>query len=233
MNNILMIVSAADSLTMKDGSKHPTGFWAEELVEAHRTLLEAGHRITFATPGGKTPTVDQVSLAPEQAGGEEKAEKLRSYLEELRPELEAPLALADVVPLEYDAVVIPGGHGPMADLATDWDMGRILIAANDAGLLIAPFCHGPAALLSAETTEGGFAFSGRRLAVFTNEEELGGGTGENTPWFVADALRDKGAIVEAGPAWESFVVTDGNLISGQNPQSSVDVAQQVVASLPD
>ena len=121
----------------------------------------------------------------------------------------------------------------MADLATDWDMCRILIAANDAGMLIAPFCHGPAALLSAETPETGFAFSGRRLTVFTNDEELNGGTGENTPWMVADALADKGAVVEAGPAWESFVVTDGNLITGQNPQSSVDVAQQVLASLPD
>ncbi|WP_312182169.1 type 1 glutamine amidotransferase domain-containing protein [Arthrobacter sp.] len=233
MNNILMIVSAADSLTMKDGSQHPTGFWAEELVEAHRTVLEAGHRITFATPGAKAPTVDEVSLQPDLAGGEEKAAALRAYLQELRPELDAPMALADVVPLEYDAVVIPGGHGPMADLASDWDMGRILIAANDAGMLIAPFCHGPAALLSAETTEGGFAFSGRRLTVFTNEEELSGGTGENTPWFVADALLDKGAVVEAGPAWESFVVTDGNLITGQNPQSSVAVARQVLASLPD
>ena len=233
MNNILMIVSAANSLTMKDGSQHPTGFWAEELVEAHRTLLEAGHRITFATPGAKAPTVDEVSLQPEQAGGEEKASALRAYLEELRPELNAPMALSDVAPLEYDAVIIPGGHGPMADLASDWDMGRILIAANDAGMLIAPFCHGPAALLSAETTEGGFAFAGRRLTVFTNEEELGGGTGENTPWFVADALRDKGAVVEGGPAWESFVVTDGNLITGQNPQSSVDVARQVLDSLPD
>ncbi|MBD7996829.1 type 1 glutamine amidotransferase domain-containing protein [Arthrobacter sp. Sa2CUA1] len=231
MNNILMIVSAANSLTMKDGSEHPTGFWAEELVEAHRTLLEAGHRITFATPGAKAPTVDEISLTPEQAGGEEKAERLRAYLEELRPELDSPMSLADVVPLEYDAVVIPGGHGPMADLTTDWDMGRILIAANDAGLVIAPFCHGPAALLSAETPDAGFAFSARRLTVFTNSEELGGGTGENTPWFVADALRDKGAIVEAGPDWESFVVTDGNLITGQNPQSSVDVARQVAASL--
>lgn len=231
MNKILMIVSAADSLTLKDGSAHPTGFWAEELVEAHRTLLEAGHQVTFATPGGKAPTVDSASLEPAAAGGPERAGQLRAYLDELRPELEDPMALADVVPLDYDAVVIPGGHGPMADLATDWDTGRILIAANDAGMVIAPFCHGPAALLSAETPDGGFAFSGRRLTVFTDSEELGGGTGENTPWFVADALADKGAIVEAGPDWESFVVTDGNLITGQNPQSSRDIARQVVAAL--
>ena len=62
MANILMVVSAADSLTMKDGSQHPTGFWAEELVVAHRTLQQAGHNVDFATPGGVKPTVDKISL---------------------------------------------------------------------------------------------------------------------------------------------------------------------------
>ena len=231
MSNILMVVSAADSLTMKDGSEHPTGFWAEELVEGHRTLLEAGHTVTFATPGGRRPTVDQVSLDPSQAGGEDRAAELRRYLDTLAPELEHPLALADVDPAGYVAVVIPGGHGPMTDLAFDPEMGRILVAANDAGLIIAPYCHGPAALLSAVTGDGSFAFAGRRLTVFTNEEELAGGTGENTPWMVADALAEKGAVVDAGPAWSSFVVRDGNLITGQNPQSSVATAAAVLSAL--
>jgi len=67
--------------------------------------------------------------------------------------------------------------------------------------------------------------------VFTNEEELGGGTGENTPWLVEDALKEKGAVIENGAAWSSNVVRDGNLITGQNPQSSEDVAKEVLAAL--
>lgn len=231
MANILMVVSAADSLTMKDGSEHPTGYWAEELVVSHQTLTEAGNTVHIATPGGKKPTVDQVSLAAESAGGEDRAQGFRDYLEKIDRELAHPLVLADVDVAAYDAVVMPGGHGPMADLYKDADLGRLLVAANRDGKIIAPFCHGPAGLLSATDDDGTFAFEGRRLTVFTNEEELGGGTGENTPWLVEDALKEKGAVIENGAAWSSNVVRDGNLITGQNPQSSEDVAKEVLAAL--
>ncbi|AOT02731.1 type 1 glutamine amidotransferase domain-containing protein [Arthrobacter sp. U41] len=231
MANILMVVSAADSLTMRDGSEHPTGFWAEELVVSHQLLVEAGHTVQLATPGGAKPTVDEVSLAAESAGGQDRADGFRKYLAGLDAELSAPLALADVDPSGYAAIVLPGGHGPMTDLYRDADLGKILVAANTAGKVIAPFCHGPAGLLSATDDAGEFAFAGRRLTVFTNEEELNGGTGPNTPWFVEDALKDKGAIVENAAAWTSHVVRDGNLVSGQNPQSSEDVAKEVLKAL--
>jgi putative intracellular protease/amidase len=231
MANILMVVSAADSLTMKDGSQHPTGFWAEELVVAHRTLQQAGHNVDFATPGGVKPTVDKLSLQAEMVGSEERAEDFRTYLDMIDVDLFAPLVLANVDLSGYDAVVLPGGHGPMADLFQDKDLGRILMEANGAGKIIAPFCHGPAGLLSATADDGAFAFAGRKLTVFANSEELGGGTGQNTPWFVETALREKGANVETGPDWASYAVREGNLISGQNPQSSEDVAKEVIKAL--
>lgn len=231
MANILMVVSAADSLTMKDGSEHPTGYWAEELVVSHQTLLEAGHTVHLATPGGKKPTVDQVSLAGESAGGEDRAQGFKDYLAKIDGELAHPLILADVDIAAYDAVVMPGGHGPMADLYRDTDLGRLLVAADTAGKIIAPFCHGPAGLLSATDDDGTFRFAGRRLTVFSNEEELGGGTGENTPWLVEDALKEKGADVDNAAAWTSHVIRDDNLITGQNPQSSEDVAKEVLKAL--
>ena len=233
MANILMVVSAADSLTMRDGSQHPTGFWAEELVVSHQELIKAGHTVHIATPGGAKPTVDQVSLQADQAGGQERADGFRSYLDQIDGELSSPLVLADVDLSGYDAVVMPGGHGPMADLYQDASLGKLLTQANNDGKIIAPFCHGPAGLLSAVDGEGTFAFAGRRVTVFTNEEELGGGTGENTPWFVEDELKNKGAVVDNGGAWTSHVIRDGNLISGQNPQSSADVAQEVIKALTD
>ncbi|AIY00692.1 ThiJ/PfpI domain-containing protein [Arthrobacter sp. PAMC 25486] len=231
MAKILMVVSAADSLTMRDGSVHPTGYWAEELVASHHTLRDAGHTVDFATPGGVKPTVDQVSLTAEAAGSLEKADDFRAYIAAIDAELSHPLVLADVRTADYEAFVMPGGHGPMADLATDADLGKILIEADQAGRIIAPFCHAPAGLLSATDDNGTFLFTGRRLTVFTDEEDLTGGTGPNTPWFVETVLRDKGAIVESGPAWNSHVVRDRNLITGQNPQSSEDVAKEVIAAL--
>jgi putative intracellular protease/amidase len=230
MARVLMIVSAADSLTMRDGTEHPTGFWAEELVVAHRALRRAGHTVDIATPGGRRPTVDRASLSPDVTGGQQHADEFRTYLEEIDAELAAPRVLAEVDEHDYDAVVLPGGHGPMADLVHDPSLGRILASSDRTGRLIAPFCHGPAALLSAHD-DGTFLFAGRRLTAFTNEEELGGGTGENTPWFLETVLREKGAVVETGPAWSSHVIRDANLITGQNPQSSQAVADVLVEAL--
>lgn len=231
MKKILMVVSAAGSLTMKDGSEHPTGVWAEELVVSHRKLREAGHAVELASPGGKRPTFDEVSLSPEMAGGQDKADEFRAYIDSIDAELSAPMALNEAEAAEYDAVVLPGGHGPMADLFQDADLGRILREVDTAGRVIAPFCHGPAGLLSARDQDGRFVFAGRRLTVFTNAEELSGGTGENTPWFVETVLREQGAQLELGGDWASHVVRDGNLISGQNPQSSGDVADEVLKAL--
>ncbi|WP_271394266.1 type 1 glutamine amidotransferase domain-containing protein [Neomicrococcus lactis] len=231
MANILMVVSAADSLTMRDGTEHPTGYWAEELVVSHKTLLEAGHTVSIATPGGVKPTVDQVSLSGAAAGDQERADSFRDYIASLDAELSSPLVLADVDLADFDGIVIPGGHGPMQDLFKDKDLGKLLIAAAKDDKIVAPFCHGPAALLSAVDDDGAFAFAGRRLTVFSNDEELGGGTGPNTPWFVQDELAAKGAIIENSTPWSSNVVRDGNLITGQNPQSSEDVAKEVIKAL--
>jgi len=231
MSDLLMIVTGATSLTMKDGSEHPTGFWAEELVTAHRDLVAAGHRVTIATPGGVTPTVDAVSLDAGVVGSAETVAELESYLASIADELVAAVPVADVDPGAFAAVVLPGGHGPMADLAVDPAVGRVLVAANDAGTIIAPFCHGPAALLSATLADGTNAFAGRRLTVFTDEEERTGGTGENTPWWVETALRDAGVVVESAAPWSDHVVVDGNLITGQNPQSSASVARRVLEAL--
>jgi putative intracellular protease/amidase len=231
MSNILMVVTAADTLTLADGTSHPTGFWAEELVVAHRDLIRAGHAITIATPGGRVPPVDPGSLSADVVGDQGKVDDLRAYLDHIAPELAAPVALDAVRAADYDAFVLPGGHGPMADLAFDPALGAILIEADAAGTLIAPFCHGPAGLLSAVDASGAFAFAGRRLTVFTDEEERTGGTGANTPWFVASTLRERGALVQDGAAWNAHVVRDRNLITGQNPQSSEAVATELVAAL--
>jgi putative intracellular protease/amidase len=231
MSKILMIVTGADVLTMRDGILHPTGFWAEELAVAHRQFREASADVDIATPGGARPTVDLASLDPQVVGSQDAVDDYRAYLEAIAGELDHPLALADVDEAAYDAIFIPGGHGPMADLATDPDVGRLLIAADERRQLIAPLCHGPAALLSAIREDGSFQFAGRRVATFTDEEELQGGTGENTSWFVETRLRELGADIEAGPPWSSKVVIDGNLISGQNPQSTADTARAVLTAL--
>lgn len=225
MAHVLMAVTGADAVALTDGTAHPTGFWAEELVELHRGLVAAGHTVDIATPDGVRPPVDPGSL------GGDSADELRAYLASIDSLLAHPRALADVKIGEYDAIALPGGHGPMVDLATDADLGRLLVDAVDRDAVVGVLCHGPAGLLSAVREDGSFAFAGRRLAVFTDEEEHQGGLKDASPYFVESRLRDLGAIVESGEPWSVTVVADGTLVSGQNPQSSVATAQRLVEVL--
>lgn len=226
MAAVLVVLSGARVWTLNDGTQHPTGFWAEEFVAPHRLLAEAGVDVTIATPGGRIPVPDEASLADDAGPA------LRSYLEGVKDVLESPARLEDVDPADYDAVLIPGGHGPMQDLAVNPDVARILAAMlPDPGKVVASLCHGPAAFLAAGAADGSWLFKGRTLTAFTDEEETQAGLAGNAPWLLESRLRAGGAQFESGPAWGSHVVVDGNLITGQNPASSEAAGRAVLAKL--
>lgn len=218
MKKLLMVVSAADSLTLADGTSHPTGFWAEEVVESVRVLREAGVEVTLATPGGVLPTVDKASL-------DGRFDDAVTSLEDLR----APATLSELDATGFDAIYLPGGHGPMADLASDPALGALLADFHDGGKVVAALCHGPAGLLSAVRADGTFVFAGKEMTVFSNEEERQGGL--NVPYLVADRLAELGGRVTTGEPWSSTVVVDGTLVTGQNPQSTVATAERVASLL--
>lgn len=231
MPRVLLVVTGADHWTLADGSVHPTGFWAEEVVAAHRTLTAAGHTVTVATPGGVTPTVDQTSLAPGTVGGVERALDFAAYLGTISNLLQVPQVLEEQVPGAFDAVVLPGGHGPMEDLAAHAGLGRLVTAVADAGGLVVALCHGVAGLLPAVRDDGSWRFAGAHLTAFSDAEERLGGLAANAPWLLETRLRDAGAVVETGPPWTAFVVEDGGLLSGQNPASSEPLARRAAAWL--
>lgn len=229
MPKILIVLSAADTWTRADGSKYQSGVWAEEFVVMDERFVQAGCAVEVATPGGVQPTIDPHSLDPDVVGAA-KVEHFREYLDAVAARLAHPLALADIDVSAYDAIVIPGGHGPVEDLYKDADMGRVLIEADARGTIIAPVCHGQAALLAARNA-GGWVFKGRAMTAFSDEEEVELGTADNAPWLLADTLRKSGARYEKGPNWGAYTVRDGNLLSGQNPASSAPLAEAVLAVL--
>jgi putative intracellular protease/amidase len=231
MSHVLIVLTGSDHWTLEDGTRHPTGFWAEELLAPLQVFREAGVEVTFATPGGVRPTVDEGSLSPAMAGGEESAATLRRQLDELADRLAAPARLEDVAPADYDAVVVPGGHGPMEDLAVSAELGALLVTMLDAGQVVGSLCHGPAGLLPAVRPDGAWAFAGREVTGFTNEEEAQAGLADKAPWLLEDRMRAAGGVFRSGPAWEPYVVVDGNLVTGQNPASSTESAQRVVGLL--
>jgi putative intracellular protease/amidase len=233
MSKVLIILTGARVWTQNDGTQRPTGFWGEEFAVPHQLLSEAGVELTLATPGGVVPVVDELSLSAEANNGDaEAAARFRSYLEGVADFLEHPLRLEDIDPSAYDAVLVPGGHGPMQDLAVNPESGRILAAMlPDEGKTVAALCHGQAAFLSAGDAEGKWVFAGRRMTSFTDAEEHATGLDANAPWLLETRLRAGGAQVTGGPAWQPHVVVDGNLITGQNPASGAAVAERLLAAL--
>lgn len=230
MSKVLFIVSGATYWVLKDGTRHATGYWAEEFANPYKALTDVGHEVVVATPGGVTPNVDMMSLRPSMAGGEEGALELERIIRRAE-EMRRPLKLSDVRLEDYDAVYLPGGHGPMADLAWDADAGRLLTAQLGSGKPLAIVCHAPSAML-ATRIRGASPFKGYKVSCFTNEEEEGVGLASRAPWLLETELKEKiGVDFSRGPIWEPYMVEDHNLITGQNPHSAAVLAERLLKIL--
>ncbi|GGM95221.1 type 1 glutamine amidotransferase domain-containing protein [Streptomyces fuscichromogenes] len=230
MAEILFVMTGADRWTLADGTAHPTGFWADEATVPYEAFTAAGHQVTVATPGGVVPPVDPASLAPQAGGGEENAAAVRAVVAGA-PEFRAPVALTDVRLDDFDAVYVPGGHGPMEDLAVDADSGRLLTRALESGLPVGVVCHGPAALLAAVKEDGTNAFAGYRITAFTNTEERLAGSADGARWLLQDRLTEAGLEVEAGEPWAPHIVVDRGVVTGQNPASAGPLAAELLKKL--
>lgn len=231
MTKVLMVVSAADHWTLNDGTHHPTGFWAEELVTPYSIFTDAGWDIDVATPGGIAPTVDNASL-DESAGDAETLREVKTKLDKLQPVLAEPLNLDNVEAADYDLVFYPGGHGPMEDLAVNEVSGRILVDRMANNAPVALLCHAPAAVLATENVSGGSPFAGRTMTGFSNDEERAAGLADKAPWLLEDRLVALGVEYDKAPEpGAPYVTVDGNLYTGQNPASSQELAERLVKDL--
>lgn len=230
MAKILFVLTGADHWTLADGTRHPTGFWAEEAVAPYKAFTEAGYEVVVATPGGVLPTVDPASLAPEANGGQEGADAVAAALQSMAP-LRSPLKLEQIALDGYAAVFYPGGHGPMEDLAVNEDSARLLTETLESGKPLGVVCHAPAALLAAGRPDGGSPFAGYRLTAFTNAEEAQAGLADKAKWLLQDRLVELGADFREGEPWVPHVETDRNLHTGQNPASSAPLAAEVIKAL--
>ncbi|MBN0046802.1 type 1 glutamine amidotransferase domain-containing protein [Streptomyces actuosus] len=230
MSKILFVMTGVDHWTLADGTKHPTGFWAEEAAAPYEAFRAAGHEMVVATPGGVVPTVDRGSLAPEVNGGQEGADRIAATLASMA-ELKSPIRLEDVELDDYDAVFYPGGHGPMEDLAVDTTSGALLVDTLASGKPLGVVCHAPAALLAATGADGGNAFAGYRVAAFTNAEEAQAGFADKARWLLETRLVEAGVDVRVGEPWAPNVVVDRNLVTGQNPASSGPLAAELLKKL--
>lgn len=231
MTRVLMVLTGATTWTMKDGTAHPTGYWAEEFINPHRAFRSADIDVVIATPQGVVPTVDPLSLSKQYYSDEQIAQQ-QAYLDGQRGLLQEPLRLEDVEAGDYDVVFQVGGHGPMQDLAVHPTVGKLYADVLDSpDKILAAVCHGPAAFLPAHRSDGSWLFRDRHLTGFSNEEETMATFAGNAPWLLEDRLRLAGAVYAAGKAFEPHVVVDGNLITGQQQNSAGAAAAAVLEKL--
>ncbi|MFJ3054747.1 type 1 glutamine amidotransferase domain-containing protein [Herbaspirillum sp. NPDC087042] len=224
--NILMIVTS--SSRMGDTDK-PTGLWAEELAAPYYALVDAGATVTIASTAGGPAPIDPGSI---KAVGENDAIVERMLADvDLQDRIAHTQALAGVQVAGFDAVFFPGGHGTMWDLPTDANVKATVEAAYGAGKFIASVCHGAAGLVSAVRADGKPMVEGKRVNSFTDAEEREVGLAEVVPFLLESRLRALGGVFEGAGNWQVFGIRDGQLITGQNPQSSERVAQILLEAL--
>lgn len=215
---VLIVLTSHDQL---GNTGRKTGFWLEELAAPYYTFKDAGADIVLASPQGGQPPLDPKSNEP-------------SFQTEFTHRFEADAAaneqLANTVRLDsvsqadFDTVFYPGGHGPLWDLAEDGNSISLIESFIEAGKPVALVCHAPGVLRHVKSSDGKPLVAGKQITGFTNTEEDGVGLTDVVPFLVEDELKAKGGVYSKGPDWGSYVVTDGLLITGQNPASSLEAA---------
>lgn len=223
--NILMVLTSHDRLG-DTGKK--TGFWLEEFAAPYYVFRDAGARLVLASPRGGQPPLDPKSDEPDA-----QTDATRRF----RADSAAQAALANTTRLaevsagDFDAVFYPGGHGPLWDLAEDADSIRLIETMAAAGKPVAAVCHAPGVLGRVKGPDGAPLVRGKRVTGFANTEEAAVGLSDIVPFLVEDMLVKNGGQYSKAGDWEPYVVSDGLLVTGQNPASSEPGARALLALL--
>ncbi|RYP60654.1 hypothetical protein DL769_008030 [Monosporascus sp. CRB-8-3] len=215
-----------------ESAKQPTGWYLPEFAHPYDILTSKGAEVTVASPKGGVAPLDPGSVEPfkEDVSASDFYETKKHVWENTTP-LSRLLGRAAS---EFDALLYPGGVGPMFDLATDAQSQALIAEFIAAGKPVAAICHGPVVLTGVKLRDGTSLVAGKRVTSFSNAEEYAVGITEHLPFLLEDRLRELGAVYEKAPElWgEKVVVEDGGkLITGQNPASSKGVGEALAKAL--
>jgi putative intracellular protease/amidase len=222
---ILMVLTSHDTLG-NTGLK--TGFWLEELAAPYYAFLDAEAQIVLASPQGGQPPLDPKSNEPAFQTDLTRRFEADAQATAL---LASTVRLDSVSAADFDAVFYPGGHGPLWDLAEDQASIQLIEAFLAAGKPTALVCHAPGVLRHVKKADGTPLVEGKQVTGFSNTEEAAVGLTDVVPFLVEDVLKAQGGLYSKGDDWASYVVSDGLLITGQNPGSSSEAANVLVARL--
>ncbi|WP_377272808.1 type 1 glutamine amidotransferase domain-containing protein [Peterkaempfera sp. SMS 1(5)a] len=207
-----------------------TGLWLGELTHFWDVAERAGFSMDIASPvGGRIP-LDPESLSHEvlaELGTGERYEdrEFMNLLEDTR-------RISEVSVEDYDAIYLTGGHGVMFDFPQSQDLETLMARFYESDRIVSTVCHGATGLLNVRLSDGEPLVRGKRVTGFSWPEEKLAQRARAVPYNLQEELRKLGADYRtADRPFESFVIEDGNLITGQNPGSAAAVAEAVVRKL--
>jgi putative intracellular protease/amidase len=225
MKKVLIVLTSHSEL---GNTGRKTGFWLEELAAPYYTFKDAGLEVVLASPKGGRPPLDPKS---NEASFQTPLTHRFEADTAATAQLDATVRLDSVSQADFDTVFYPGGHGPLWDLAEDQHSITLIGSFIAAGKPIALVCHAPGVLRHVETLTGRPLVEGKKVTGFTNTEEAAVELTDIVPFLVEDELKAKGGVYSKGPDWGSYVVSDGLLITGQNPASSGAAATVLLKAL--
>ena len=220
-----MVLTSHDQLG-NTGKK--TGFWLEEFAAPYYAFKDAGAEVTLVSPKGGQPPLDPKSDEPDAQTAATRRFKADDAAQQA---LAHTGTLADVSAKAFDAVFYPGGHGPLWDLAQDANSIRLIEDMAAAGKPVVAVCHAPGVLREVKGANGKAFVDGKKVTGFTNSEEAAAKLTDVVPFLVEDMLVERGGEYSKGADYQPHVVTDGTLITGQNPASSEPAARALLRQL--
>lgn len=225
MKNILFVLTSHNELG-DTGEK--TGFWIEEFAAPYYYLTDKGYNVTLASPKGGQPPID-----PKSATEDASTQATERFNKDLKTQekLSKTKILTSINHNNYDAVFYPGGHGPLWDLAEDDKSISLIENFYHNNKPVATVCHAPGVLKHVRGTNGNFIVKNKKVTGFTNTEEEAVELKDVVPFLVENMLKEKGGIYSKADDWQPYAISDGHLITGQNPASSELVAKKLVEML--
>lgn len=219
--HVLFIVTNAAVIGPKN---RKTGFFFPEIAHPFEVLDSAGLAVEFASPAGGWTPFDAYD-------GTDPAQKAFFESKAFR-RLNRSRRLCEVDAADYDAILVPGGLGPMVDIQRNAEVQHAIVRAWTTGKLVTAVCHGPCSLLGVDLGDGTPFVKGKKLTSFSKAEEYDYAR-EDVPYELEDALRHEGADYSSVANWQPHVVVDGRLITGQNPASAGELGKRLLAALRD
>lgn len=225
MKKILMVLTSHEDMI---GTNSKTGLWIGEFTDPYYVFKDKGYTIVLASPEGGNPPIDPMSKLTEHITASNKRFMNDDFTKHA---LKHTLKLSDINASEFDAMFIPGGHGPMFDLAENTWSGQLILSFLSQKKPVAAVCHGPAALIKAAEMQPEI-LKGKKVTGFSNAEETLVMRTGNMPYSLEDKLKALGADYrKAMVPFVSHVEVDGFLITGQNPLSANLTAKALIDML--